>query len=150
MTLFADLPGTFTLKRAAGHADYLTRNMDAVLVEQDLTPHGRYAGWVPVSLTFAAELDTMEPIAFEAFVESSLDRIFRPWRHHDEPDFLDFYDPVPRLSRALELVSRIPILLKSPRRRWDVLDDAAYIAARRLRRAADRLDERFEQRRTSR
>lgn len=149
MTLFADLPGAFTLKRAAGHADYLVRNMDAVLVEQDLRPHGRYAGWVPVSLAFAAELDRMETSAVEAFVEHALDQIFRPWRYHDEPDFLDFFDPVPKLSRALELARRVPILARSSKRRWDVLDDAAYIAARRLRRAADRLDARFENRRSS-
>lgn len=147
MTLFADLPGVFSLSLGTPTGFLEPRELEVVLVEQDLG-FGRYAGWLPLPRRLLDEI-SQERGELEDLIENGLAHVFRPWAFRDEPDFLDFFDPVPRLSRALELARRVPILARSSKRRWDVLDDAAYIAARRLRRAADRLDERFEQRRTS-
>ena len=144
---FPDLPGDWTVKIGAP-ADYFVRNLEVVLLEQDLGRFGRLAGWLTLTPEAFAELEADADRLLEV-VEHGLDRIFRPWCYRDDPGFLDDFDPTPRLSRALKLARRARILATSSTRRLDLVDDVAYLAARRLRRAADRLDERFEERRTS-
>lgn len=90
------------------------------------------------------------PGRFEVAVSTEngfVGHVFRPWTRPDDPGFLDGFDPVPRASLWLARARFLRRLARDPRARGNLADDAAFLAARRLRRAADRLDALFEERR---
>lgn len=96
---FPDLPGDWTVKIGAP-ADYFVRNLEVVLLEQDLGRHGRRAGWLALSPQQFADLEPDGDRLLDA-LEHSLDRIFRPWRYPD-PDWpeLVLWRRLRRLERA--------------------------------------------------
>lgn len=101
MTLYEDLPGTFSVSISDQHADFFVRNDVAVLVEQDLGRYGRRAAWAPFPRTAIADFgeDRLLPI-----LEALLEPHFRPWLYPD-PDWpeLVLWRRLDRLERALLL-----------------------------------------------
>lgn len=101
--LWPDLPGTMEIRVTDQHADFFVRNQVAVLVEHDVSPFGRYAGWLPLPANLLSDLS---PAAFNSLVRAHLDHVFRPWLYADRPSFppLDLF---PRLTRLLARLRRL-------------------------------------------
>lgn len=105
MTLYPDLPGTFTVSISDSHADFFVRNDVAVLVEQDLGRYGRRAAWVPFPKPALDDLSHEDD--FLPLLEAMLEPHFRPWLYPD-PDWpeLVLWHRLDRLERAARARAR--------------------------------------------
>jgi hypothetical protein len=96
----ADLAGTITLQVADQHVDFLTRNLVALLVEQDLRPVGPvYAHWTAIPRAAIAD-----PPLLEATVAHTVQKL-RVWDRWDRAEWPRIY-PLPRLARLAETARR--------------------------------------------
>lgn len=94
------------IRIADSHADFFARNEIAVVVEQDLRPFGRYAGWIHAPR--AALADPGLDLVGLAF--SSLEHVFRPWAASDR-------NPIP----SLELFPRLELVTRPARSLWRLI-----------------------------
>lgn len=153
MTLYAhlwpDVPGPFTLHRSDS-ADFFSPGPDVVLLlEQDLGDGEKRAGWLRLTPEALEDLGSDAERLADFLRRSHLEKIFRPWAFPDEIFFLDNFDPTPRLSRWIHRARFAKRLARDPRARGNLVDDAAFLTSRRLRKLAQDLDDRFEDRRSS-
>lgn len=125
------LAGTIRVSFSDHHADFFTRDMVAVLIEQDLRPvAARYAAWFPArrdDLATAGILDAIGTRTYLKFqAQEAIDRFLRPWTRPDDRGWPEEIV----LSRTLHVLGG---LLASVRRRLLLLRWRYKPKARTLR-----------------
>lgn len=136
MTLFADLPGPFTIEASRAHdfgGIWLER---PVLLRVTQVPTGR-VGVHSIPEAAFDELDRHEHgrRELEALLEAALEVVFRPWAFPDSETAFPWPTLIP--FPKIHVLER---LARSSRARRGAWLDARYLAARRIRAFADTIE----------